>query len=396
MRDLKPVPAFVAGTGMMAGSFLTIRHYFQANFPESIYEGSFCDISAFFNCGSSAYSEISAVLGVPIGTFGLMLGALVVLAALFRSRRLAGTVRFLSLANVIGVVALLVYSVFFLGSLCLLCAIYYLFSFLALWSTWPGPPGVARFAPSLLVLSVAGAATIGVSLGMAEYHQARVRARSGGDAARVAEQFRHLPVQRPPSVLSPNWIVRSTDRFEDAPLQIVAWEDFLCSDCLYFARQMERLKDEYAGRMNLVFQHFPLEARCNDVVDKDKHPGACDLSLMAAYAPDRFDEIYDAVFADQLAAKTPEWRSDLAARLGFEAALNDSTARAIVAASVATGAEYESTSDRYEAGIRSTPTLLINGRLVIGTFPDDLLRALFDAALAEAESDSTRFIEAWQ
>lgn len=396
MRDLRPVSAFVAGAGMMAGSFLTIRHYFEVNFPATIYEGSFCDISTFFNCGSSANSEMSAVLGVPIGTFGLMLGALFVLAALFDSRRLVRTLRFLAVANVVGVVALLVYSVFVLGSLCLLCAIYYVFSFLALWAVWKGPPGIARFAPNPLVLVVAGIATLGVAFGMAEYHGARVQARSGGDAAHVAAQFRSLPVLNPPSYLSPNWIVRSTDRFEDAPLRIVAWEDFLCSDCLYLARQIERMKTDYAGRMNVVFQHFPLDGECNDVVEKDKHPGACDLSYMAAYAPEQFGEIYEAVFGDQMAAKTEEWRTEFATRLGVTAALEDSIAKAIVAASVATGLEYEKTSDRYAAGIRSTPTLLINGRLVIGTFPDDLLRVMFEAALAEAESDSTRFLEAWQ
>jgi predicted DsbA family dithiol-disulfide isomerase len=298
--------------------------------------------------------------------------------------------------NVVGVVALLSWSVLGLGSLCLLCAIYYVFSFLALWAAWPGPPGANRFAPNPRVLAVAGAATLAVGLGMSAYHEARVQARSGGDAARVVAQFRSLPVVDPPSVLSPNWIVRSTERFEDAPLRIVAWEDFLCSDCLYLARQIERLKDRYGARMNLVFQHFPLDAACNDVVEKDKHPGACELSLMAAYAPERFDEIYDAVYADQRAAKDPAWRRALAVRLGVEAAAGDSAARAVVAASIATGREYERTSAEYESGIRSTPTMLINGRMVIGTFPDEILRAMFDAAIDGERADSTGFLEAWQ
>ena len=68
--------AFCAGVGMMAFSALTMQHFFAANYPTSIFEGSFCDINAFFNCDSSASSPISAVAGVPIGWFGLMLGAL--------------------------------------------------------------------------------------------------------------------------------------------------------------------------------------------------------------------------------------------------------------------------------------------------------------------------------
>ena len=50
--------------------------------------------------------------------------------------------------------------------------------------------------------------------------------------------------------------------------------------------------------MNIAFQFFPLEAKCNDVVDKDKHPGSCDLSYMAAHDPEKFLSIHDEVFAD--------------------------------------------------------------------------------------------------
>ncbi len=44
--------SFLAGMGMIAASVLTIRHFFLANFPESIFQGSFCDINVFFNCDS--------------------------------------------------------------------------------------------------------------------------------------------------------------------------------------------------------------------------------------------------------------------------------------------------------------------------------------------------------
>ena len=69
----KRVTSLAAGAGMAVASYMTIRHFFAANYPESIWEGSFCDISAFFNCDSSAYSSISAIAGVPIGVFTDML-----------------------------------------------------------------------------------------------------------------------------------------------------------------------------------------------------------------------------------------------------------------------------------------------------------------------------------
>ena len=66
LNDVHPrrIFSFFTGIGMAAASLLTIQHFFLANYPESIFEGSFCDISAFFNCDSSAFSEISQVLGI--------------------------------------------------------------------------------------------------------------------------------------------------------------------------------------------------------------------------------------------------------------------------------------------------------------------------------------------
>ena len=45
---LPRILSFVSGLGMIVASLMTIEHYFAANFPETIFEGSFCDINAFF------------------------------------------------------------------------------------------------------------------------------------------------------------------------------------------------------------------------------------------------------------------------------------------------------------------------------------------------------------
>src|SRR5512137_2700131 len=83
--NLRRVLSAVAGLGMIVASVMTIRHFFLANYPKTIFAGSFCDISAFFNCDSSAFSPISAVMGIPLGFFGMFLGALVVLGTVFPS-----------------------------------------------------------------------------------------------------------------------------------------------------------------------------------------------------------------------------------------------------------------------------------------------------------------------
>lgn len=394
--------SFSFGLGMVVFSVLTVDHFFNANYPATIWQGSFCDINAFFNCDSSAFALISEVGGVPLGYFGLVVGSLVMLGAVFPSPGFERSNKTLSLVNAVGVVALFLYSVFWLGSLCLTCTGFYVFSLLSFGLFWMygiegGNPGFLErwFRPSFKHLATYAVITLIGAYGFRLYHDAVRDAQTGSAGARIVEQYFSLPRVELPSFISPYWTAKSTERFEDAPIRVIEYGDLLCSDCLYLNEQMVRLKEEFKGKINVAFQFFPLEAKCNDVVEKDLHPGACDISYMAAYDPEKFQEIHDEVFANFREAKTPEWRSELARRYGVEAALTDSATKEIVHRVLETGAEYEKTSERYSHGIRSTPTLIINNRMIIGTFPYEQLRAIFQALVAEQEGGERKFMENW-
>jgi uncharacterized membrane protein/protein-disulfide isomerase len=394
--------SLLSGLGMVVFSVLTVDHFFNANYPATIWQGSFCDINAFFNCDSSAFALISEVGGVPLGYFGLIVGSLVMLGAVFPSPGFERSNKTLSLVNAVGVVALFLYSVFWLGSLCLLCTGFYVFSLLSFGLFWRygiegGKPGFLErwFRPSFKHLATYAVITLIGAYGFRLYHDAVRDAQTGAAGARIVEQYFSLPRVELPSFISPYWTAKSTERFEDAPIRVIEYGDLLCSDCLYLNKQMVRLKEEFKGKINVAFQFFPLEAKCNDVVEKDLHPGACDISYMAAYDPEKFQQIHDEVFANFREAKTPEWRSELARRYGVEAALTDSATKEIVHRILETGAEYEKTSERYSHGIRSTPTLIINNRMIIGTFPYEQLRAIFQALVAEQEGGERKFMENW-
>jgi len=179
-------------------------------------------------------------------------------------------------------------------------------------------------------------------------------------------------------------------------LRVIEYADFLCPDCLLLYRQLDRLIREYKGKINIAFQFFPLEAKCNNVVEKDLHPGACDLALMSAYDPAKFNRIHDEIFTNFKRAKDPEWRAQLAAKYGVGEALGDQAIGDLVRKIINTGAEYEKTSDKFAHGIRSTPTMIINNRMVIGTLPYPHLKAIFESLLSGGEkSGDRRFMENW-
>jgi uncharacterized membrane protein len=393
--------SFFSGIGMMAASILTIRHYFLANYPESIFEGSFCDISAFFNCDSSAFSVISQVVEIPLGFFGMIVGVLVALGALFPSESFERTNSFIAFFNILGVVALIAYSVFVMGSLCLLCTGFYFFSLLSFFLFWKYGIGrgkrnsyVRFFQPSLKMLVTFACLTALGAYGMIQYHDAKEDARAAV-TLRIIKQFRDLPFVELPSIISPYWTVRSTENFEDAPIQVIEFSDFLCPDCLFLTQEFDKLKEEFAGKINIAFQFFPLEGNCNPVaLEKDIHPGACELAFIAAHDPASFLAIHDEIFANFNEARRPEWRQELAMRYGVEQALNDPVTRDIVQSIANTGMEYEQTSDEFTYGIRSTPTMIINGRMIIGTLPYEHMRAIFQDLVDEYEGRS-QFIEQW-
>ncbi len=395
--------SFISGAGMISASVLTIRHFYGANFPESIFKGAFCDLSAFFNCDASAYSAIAQFRGIPLGYFGLIAGALVALGALFPSKPFERTNKFLSLFNALGVVALLSYSVFFLKSLCLLCSGYYLFSILSFVLFWKyglagekKKPWIGFFGPSVKLLVVFALITLAGAYGFQQFYAAKRDAQLGGVAARVVKEYYTLAKVSNPSFISPYWTAKATEHFEDAPIRVIEYADFLCPDCLLLYQQLDRLKKEYKGKINIAFQFFPLEAKCNNVVEKDLHPGACDLALMSAYDPTKFNRIHDEIFSNFKRAKDPEWRAQMAAKYGLGEALGDQATRDLVQKIIDTGAEYEKTSDKFAHGIRSTPTMIVNNRMVIGTLPYPQLKAIFESLLAGGEkSGDRRFMENW-
>ena len=121
--------------------------------------------------------------------------------------------------------------------------------------------------------------------GMLLYHQA-IKDAQAAVTLRIIKQFRELPVVGNPSIISPYWTVQSSEYFEDVPIQVIEFADFLCPDCLFLSQEFDKLKEEFAGNINIAYQVFPLEGLCNSVVrEMDIHHGACEVGYIAAYDP---------------------------------------------------------------------------------------------------------------
>jgi protein-disulfide isomerase len=134
-----------------------------------------------------------------------------------------------------------------------------------------------------------------------------------------------------------------------APVTIVEYGDFQCPYCRAAAPVLRAVVDGSAGEVRLVWRHFPLF---------QVHAFALTAALAAEASGDHFWEMHDLLFAHQDHLTD----ADLA-QYGRQIGASEVTGDAAQAYRPAVEADYRSGID---AGVRGTPTLLINGRLYGG------------------------------
>ncbi len=133
----------------------------------------------------------------------------------------------------------------------------------------------------------------------------------------------------------------------DAPHVLVVFMDFQCPHCRDFESYAPHLLDRAAGRLRIVFKHYPMWRACAPDLPPthDTHPRACDAALafeaarMAADSTERLFAFRRALFDPAVLASAPNLQA-FAGRLGldparFAAGLADPAARSRIAEDVA-------------------------------------------------------------
>ncbi len=154
-----------------------------------------------------------------------------------------------------------------------------------------------------------------------------------------------------------------------APVTIVEFSDYQCPFCARLVPVLAQVLTTYDDRVRIVWKDFPLE---------DAHPRAAKLAEAARCAGDygKYWEFHDRVFSNQAAAATTSFE-DYARSVGLPAAE--------FAACVNSGRYAkrvtESLNAGHRLGIDATPTLFINGRLMAGAEPFEVLARIIDDEL---------------
>src|SRR4051812_25694035 len=153
-----------------------------------------------------------------------------------------------------------------------------------------------------------------------------------------------------------------------AQVTIVEYGDFECPNCKQAVPALKLLTERHAGRLRLVWRHFPLE---------EVHPHALQAALAAeaAAGQGKFWPMHDLLFENQRHLKAPQLRS-YAERLELDMVRYD----ADMADTVYLQRVREDIESGRASGVRATPTFYVNGMIqdVSGG-----IQALFDRVEAQ-------------
>ncbi|MEW6329226.1 MAG: DsbA family protein [Candidatus Micrarchaeota archaeon] len=156
-----------------------------------------------------------------------------------------------------------------------------------------------------------------------------------------------------------------------AQITIVEYSDFQCPFCGRSVPTVEKILEDYDGKVKLYFKHFPLGF--HQYAQKAAEASEC------AGDQGKFWEYHDKLFANQQALTTTDLKK-YATDLGLDAAKFNTCLDTGAKASVVQADFAEGSAN----GVGGTPTFFINGKEVVGAQPYDAFKTVIDGELGTA------------
>jgi protein-disulfide isomerase len=337
---------------------------------------SFCDVSAELSCDLVLGSGYASFLGIPVAGWALASYAASALLAFALLRAGAEMLPRIATAFVALTGAMLAISLYFLaistlviGVACPMCLSLDAVN-VALFATAVAVARIARsatFSPRSPLL-VAGALTAAAIVALVVFQ-------GPGDAAsgpltvdrirREDPRFYAWYVSQPVTEMPLGESAGQSAKATNVDITVVEFSDFECPHCRRAYLDLSEVIASDPG-VRVIHRNFPLHPDCNPKVEAKIHVNACGAAVAAECASrlgngDAYNRVLfshqDALGRDALVGYAREVGIDGDA---FTACLGSPEASAAVAEDVRQGAA---------AGVESTPTFFINGRIIKGGFP---------------------------
>ncbi len=155
-----------------------------------------------------------------------------------------------------------------------------------------------------------------------------------------------------------------------APVTIIEFSDFQCPYCQRAAPTLKQVREKYGDKVRIVWKDFPLT---------QIHPQAFKAAEAARCAAEqgKFWEYHDRLFGNQSALQADDLK-----KYAGEISLDAAKFNACVDSSKYAERVRDGVAAGSRLGVNSTPTMYVNGRLVQGAQPLDVIAAVVDEELA--------------
>jgi protein-disulfide isomerase/peroxiredoxin len=167
----------------------------------------------------------------------------------------------------------------------------------------------------------------------------------------------------------------------DAKVQVAVFSDFQCPFCKRLASTLHQLHDEFPKEVRVAYMYFPMNQDCNTspTLTRTMHPEACHAAVAAscAHQQGKFWDFHDKLFAQQGNLGAPYY-TESAQGLGLD---SERFASCQTDPSVVDGIKAN-TVEGGKLGINGTPGIFLNGRMMSGAQPIEVLRAVVQAELS--------------
>lgn len=354
---------------MIGVSIYLTDHFYQVHFPKSLgSENSLCEINSFWGCAKASTSILGSLWYVPTSLFGIIVGAIGVFNSIFPSEENERFTKLVYFLNAAACSVLLIFSLVVLKGLCPFCTVYYLLSYITAYMFYKYSD--VRPFPEFKPLIIYFILTLIPSILM---HNSYVDEMSRQESltSQYVNQFNNLEILGDPVIESPYKIHMATENFKDAPLRLTVFSDFECPFCKAVSDQMKPLILAFEDEINIQYMFYPLDNNCNPNIKNVFHRFACKAAYLAACDIKNFHKNHDYIFERQKQLSfenISQWEKDLGLSGCFEnKQIQDAIAQTINSAE--------------QFALKSTPTLIINGRKIEGSIPTVHLKAILENIL---------------
>lgn len=164
-----------------------------------------------------------------------------------------------------------------------------------------------------------------------------------------------------------------------APVTLIEFSDFQCPHCADFASStLKRLEREYiaTGKVRLIFRHFP-------VLGKESVWAA--IGAECAARQERFWAFHDLLFKVRRGVDAGAFLPARLLAYAKDLGLDQDTFRACLQGGQAEGKIREDVQEGVKYGVEGTPSFVIDGRLIVGNQPYEVLKEAIEEALSQAK-----------